>query len=112
MVLRSLVRVSGPVKAQLDAIKARLERERDRQVTYSEVIEQQQTAAAELDRIDAILRAYGFEYPLGARAVEDLAFAYAVRQRELHNLRPDEWAAMDLPDSGRSPGMYRVRSGE
>jgi hypothetical protein len=40
VVLRSLVRVSGPVKAQLDAIKARLERERDRQVTYSEVIEQ------------------------------------------------------------------------
>jgi hypothetical protein len=37
---RAPIRVSGPVKAQLDAIKAALERERDRQVTYSEVIEQ------------------------------------------------------------------------
>ena len=37
---RPLIRVSGPVKASLDAIKARLEGERDRQVTYSEVIEQ------------------------------------------------------------------------
>jgi hypothetical protein len=40
VVLRSIIRVSGPVKAQLDALKAALERERDRQVTYSEIIEQ------------------------------------------------------------------------
>jgi hypothetical protein len=40
VVLRSIIRVSGPVKARLDALKVALERERDRQVTYSEIIEQ------------------------------------------------------------------------
>jgi hypothetical protein len=51
--------------------------------------------AAELARINAILRAYGFEYPPGSRGVADLAHGYAERQEVLHELDPEHWAPMD-----------------
>ena len=50
-------------------------------------------AALEVERINQILRAHGFEYPLGARGVQDMADGYRVRQEELHRLDPDHWAA-------------------
>jgi hypothetical protein len=65
------------------------------------------TAEAELEKINDILRATGFEYPLGARGVQDLADGYRVRQEELHQLDPDNWAAMTEPDDPRPPGMRR-----
>jgi hypothetical protein len=51
-------------------------------------------AEAELAKINQILRAAGFEYPLGARGVQDLADGYRVRQEELHRLDPASWAEM------------------
>jgi hypothetical protein len=53
-------------------------------------------AFEELARINAILHKYGFDYPLGARGVQDLAAGYAVRQEELHRLDPEHWAPMRL----------------
>jgi len=48
---------------------------------------------SELAEINEILREHGFEYPLGARGVADLAHGYRVRQEELHRIDPDHWAA-------------------
>ena len=55
--------------------------------------EESAQAAAELERINGILRAHGFEYPLGSRGVQDLADGYRVRQEELHKLDPEHWTA-------------------
>ena len=61
-------------------------------------------AALELERINGILRAYGFDYPLGARGVQDLADGYLVRQEELRKLDPEHWApARRRPDAGYLP---------
>jgi hypothetical protein len=68
-------------------------------------------AERELEKINQILRAHGFEYPLGARGVQDLADGYRVRQEELHRLDPEGWAAMEDPGDARPPGMRRTPSG-
>jgi len=65
-------------------------------------------AESELEKINDILRAHGFEYPLGARGVQGLADGYRVRQEELHQLDPDNWAAVTEPHDPRPPGMYRA----
>ena len=64
-------------------------------------------ADGELEKINQILRTTGFEYPLGARGVQDLADGYRVRQEDLHRLDPDHGAAMTDPDDPRPPGMRR-----
>lgn len=51
------------------------------------------SAGLELAKINEILREHGFEYPLGARGVADLAHGYRVRQEALHELDPEHWAA-------------------
>lgn len=57
----------------------------------------------ELDRVNAILAAYGFSYPDGARGVADLARYYAVNQDDLHRRDPDNYAAAIWP-KGNSCG--------
>ena len=52
------------------------------------------SASLELAKINEILHEHGFEYPLGARGVQDLADGYRVRQEELHTLDPEHWAAV------------------
>jgi hypothetical protein len=54
-------------------------------------------ARVELDKIDDILRSYGFEYPLGSRGVADLALHYAWHLDELHALDPDHWRSVVRP---------------
>ena len=49
---RAPIRVNGPAREQLDALKARLEKERGRRVSYTEVIEQLLALRADVTRIE------------------------------------------------------------
>lgn len=59
----------------------------------------------ELDRINGILRENGYEYPLGARGVQDMANHRAEQLDELVRLDPEHWAA---PGSAAGPYGKRV----
>lgn len=58
----------------------------------------------ELDTINGILRENGYEYPLGARGVSDMADHRAQQLIELVHLDPEHWAA-----PGNAAGPYGKR---
>ena len=62
---------------------------------------------AELDRINDILRENGYDYPLGARGVSDMADHRAEQLDELVRFDPEHWAA-----PGRAAGPYGKRVAE
>lgn len=72
-------------------VKNKMSQEAGRVVPFSEVIlmlsafylSNEGAATAELERVNAILRENGFEYPLGARGVHDMAMQQAAFLEEL-----------------------------
>lgn len=91
---KTTVTVDWEAAMALRDIKNAMSQEAGRVIPLSDVVQRladwyrsdDGLARAELEKVNAILREHGFEYPLGARGVHDMAMQRAGFLEELNEL--------------------------